>query len=245
MDENGNGEQDMGDFGAEQITISVQTLEGSFDGETDEEGQLYGDLEAGEYSFFIHAPNGYEVTGGSNPILVTIEEGEEYSFTRGIAIESEDGDGSIFLHLFTDTNGNGTQDNNEPNSASGATVHIVGDGLDETMVPDADGNIGGDVSFGTYTLTIIPPAGSTISGGSNPVIFIVSEEENVHAANRGIYDGLQGAGGNSSGGGSNGSIRTISKAYRLGTETISALPPITPLYDPCLVTGRNLTCIIQ
>jgi hypothetical protein len=46
-------------------------------------------------------------------------------------------------------------------------------------------------------------------------------------------------------GGSNGSIRTISKAYRLGTETISALPPITPLYDPCLVTGRNLTCIIQ
>lgn len=237
MDEDGDGEQDSGDFGAEYITITIQTSSGSFDGETDEEGQLYGNLGADEYSFFIHAPDGYEVTGGSNPIIVTIEEGQEYSFSRGIAEENSSGSGSIFLHIFTDTNGNGVQDGSEPDSASGATVHIVGGDLDETMELDEDGNVSGNVPFATYTLTIIPPTGTTVTGGSNPVVFIVSEDQTAHAADRGIYDGLQGTGSTSSGGGNSGSIRTISKAYRLGTETISALPPITPLYDPCLVTG--------
>ncbi|MBI4836695.1 MAG: DUF11 domain-containing protein [Candidatus Abawacabacteria bacterium] len=118
------------------------------------------------------------------------------------------GTGTLLFHLFTDTNGNGTQDTGEPDGASD-TIITIGHSLgDQDVVTDEFGDIDTDmtVSSDPYTITLSPPSGSSITGGDNPITgLIINVGEITDAGIRGVYiepveDDSESSGG--SGGGS-------------------------------------------
>lgn len=113
--------------------------------------------------------------------------------------------GFFSLHIFTDINGNGTQDSGEPNSASGTTITLSLGSLSQTNVPDSFGNVEGEIEPETYTLTINPPSGATVTGGSNPIITVVVAGDFNSLGSRGIYLAPQNGATNGSGGSTIGS----------------------------------------
>lgn len=209
-DTNGNGTLDSGEIhNADGAQLHI---EGSNDINMtipfDPEGRAGGDIEVGTYTISIILPSGFdEITGGEHPFTIIVTDGSDNRYRRGarpVSGGDHEGEcdelcGRILLHIFTDLNNNGTQQSWEPNSSSGTTVHVQGGDLNEVVVLDETGDVGGDVPNGTYTLTINKPTGTVITGGNNPVTFIVTTGSNT-LATRGIYT-TSGNGGGSSGGG--------------------------------------------
>jgi hypothetical protein len=159
--------------------------------------------------------------------------------------------GRFRLHIFTDTNGNGTQDSGEPNSASGTTLTLSLGMMSNSDVPDGDGNIEAQIEPETYTLTINPPSGATITGGSNPITVVITGGELNNLGARGIYlSGSSNGARNGSGGSAIGSgiLRTAQGVTLYApplpgntTETIAAMnqPLILNPRKPCLVMGST------
>ncbi len=149
------------------------------------------------------------IFAGAGDVLGNIDAGLRSS----IEDDEDCGDacGSFFLHIFTDTNGNGTQDSGEPDSASGTTVTFSLGSMSETGVPDSSGNLEGSIEPETYTLTINPPSGATVTGGSNPIIAILVAGELNNLGARGIYLAASAGSINGSGGSAVGSgvLRTV------------------------------------
>ncbi len=209
-DTNGNGSLDGGEI--HDVDGAQLRIEGDNDIDMtipfDPEGRVGGDVGVGTYTLTILLPEGFEITGGENPFSIEVTDGSDNSYRRGA--RHEDGDegdceadcGRILLHVFTDTNNNGTQQTWEPSSASGTTVHIQGGDIDEVVSLAGSGDVGGDVPNGTYTFTITPPTGSIVTGGSNPIIFIVTTNSDTTVI-RGIYVT---SGSSSGGGGGGGSV---------------------------------------
>lgn len=143
---------------------------------------------------------------GAGDVLENIDAGLRVTGGGGGGGECETGCGRFRLHIFTDTNGNGIQDSGEPNSASGTTLTLSLGVMSHTDVPDVDGNIEVEIDPATYTLTINPPSGALITGGSNPIIVIVTAEELNDLGARGIYlSPISSGARNGSGGGAIGS----------------------------------------
>ena len=86
--------------------------------------------------------------------------------------------GSLSGVVFTDTNGNGTQDSGEP-GVGGVTVTVTGsDNTPHTTTTDSSGNFTvTDLPPGTYTVTVTPPTGTfvdqptvTVSGNQTTTV---------------------------------------------------------------------------
>lgn len=171
----------------------------------DENGNVSGEVGTGTYTLTIIPPVWGEVTGGSNPFEIEVTDGSDNTYVRGVRyVVTEDGGcedacGEISLHLFTDTNNNGTQETWEPSNFSGATVRIQGPELNELTAFDTSGNVGGEVPVGTYTFTISSITGTVITGGNNPIHIIVTTGSNS-SYTRGIYITSGGSSGSSGGG---------------------------------------------
>lgn len=281
-DTNENGTLDEGEI--HDVDGAQLHIEGDNDTDItmpfDPEGRVSGDVNVGTYTLTILLPEGFEITGGENPFIIEVTDGSDNSYRRGAIYEDgdeeeecEEGCGRILLHVFTDTNNNGTQQTWEPSSASGTTVHLQGGDIDEIVSLAESGDVGGNVPNGTYTFTITPPTGSIVTGGSNPVISVVTTNSDT-TVTRGIYitsgssggssgggSVIYGGGGSSSSGGSsNWSSSSSSSSSRSSTSSnrnsannntttnsptttsptnqpSSTLPPVTPIFTPCLITG--------
>lgn len=208
-DTNGNGILDEGEI--HNADGSQLHIEGSNDVNMtipfDPEGRAGGDIQVGTYTITIILASGFdEVTGGEHPFTIEVTDGSDNSYRRGARPISNGGDeecegscGSISLHLFTDTNNNGTQESWEPSNFSGATVRLQGPEINELMAFDEGGNVGGEVPVGTYTFTISSVTGAVITGGGNPIHIIVTTGSN-NSYTRGIYITSGGSSGGSGGG---------------------------------------------
>jgi serine-aspartate repeat-containing protein C/D/E len=214
-DTNGNGNQDSGEPNnapGTQIHI-INSGTGGLDVTVtpESDGSISGTIPTGNYTLTVIPVSGYSVTGGSSTIGFSINNNELTDVgARGIyAGGGDSGSGSedscdspcgiLTFHVFTDTNGNGAQESYEPNGAIGTSVHVQGGDFDQVVALDEYGNIGGDIYPTTYTLTIIKPSGTTITGGSNPIYVTIADGQSVNAGSRGIF--ITASGGSSGGGG--------------------------------------------
>lgn len=113
-----------------------------------------------------------------------------------------DPEGTLQFHLFTDNNGNGTQNVAEINGFSGATLTITKGSESETVSFDSAGDIDSAIEPGTYTLTVNVPTGYILTGGSNNFSVVITDGETTNAGSRGITASSSGSSGGGSSGGS-------------------------------------------
>ncbi len=114
--------------------------------------------------------------------------------------------GTLLFHIFTDANGDGTQNSGEFNNFPDATLTIAKGSESEEVHFDSHGDINSSIAIGTYTLTINLPSGYTVTGGSNHFPVTITASTTTDAGHRGI--GISHA--SSSSGGSGGSSSGVS-----------------------------------
>ena len=132
-DRDGNGVQDAGEGGMASVIVFVDlNADGTRDaGEPYDTTDVTGayditDLAAGSYTVWVDAttiPAGATLTGGSNPLAVTVADGEDFN-TADFGYR---GNASIGDFIWHDTNGDGNQDGGEPGLAN-VTVFLDMDG---------------------------------------------------------------------------------------------------------------------
>ena len=170
-DANGDGKQDEGEEGLENVVVLV-----SRDGEptrsavTDKDGnwKIEGLNPNAEYDIRFIQPDGWEVTGkvpGSDESglvsKVTVKP-NEYNDTYDLGLKKADvtcdcepeAPGTLGDRVWVDTNGNGKEDPDETEGVEGITVIIRDKDGNEVIrtVTDEDGNWKVDVEPGEYTV---------------------------------------------------------------------------------------------
>ena len=170
-DANGDGKQDEGEEGLENVVVLV-----SRDGEptrsavTDKDGnwKIEGLNPNAEYDIRFIQPDGWEVTGkvpGSDESglvsKVTVKP-NEYNDTYDLGLKKADvtcdcepeAPGTLGDKVWVDTNGNGKEDPDETEGVEGITVIIRDKDGNEVIrtVTDEDGNWKVDVEPGEYTV---------------------------------------------------------------------------------------------
>lgn len=113
-----------------------------------------------------------------------------------------DSSGTLLFHIFTDNNGNGTQNVAEINGFTGATLTIIQGSESETVSFDSSGDINSSIDAGTYTLRVNLPTGYTLTGGSNNFSVTITDGLTTNAGSRGVTPSTSGGSGGGSGGGS-------------------------------------------
>ncbi|WP_210400953.1 SdrD B-like domain-containing protein [Corynebacterium sp. HMSC034B08] len=174
-DANGDGKQDEGEEGLENVVVLV-----SRDGEptrsavTDKDGnwKIEGLNPNAEYDIRFIQPDGWEVTGkvpGSDESglvsKVTVKP-NEYNDTYDLGLRKTDvtcdcepeAPGTLGDRVWVDTNGNGKEDPDETEGVEGITVIIRDKDGSEVIrtVTDEDGNWKVDVEPGDYTVVYEP-----------------------------------------------------------------------------------------
>ncbi len=202
-DLNGDGVQDGGsESGLSGVTVYLDlNTNGSLDGgepndTTNGAGayELTG-LLAGTYSVRVDAssvPAGFVLTGGPNPVSVTVGTGDDYN-DADFGYQQQDA--SIGDFVWNDLNGDGVQDGGEP-ALSGVTVF-----LDLNSNGTLDGGEPSDSTDGSgaYDITGLPvgiysvmvdtttvPTGFTLAAGSNPLSVNLAAGEDFNSADFGF-----------------------------------------------------------
>ncbi|MCX6046749.1 MAG: hypothetical protein NT075_16720, partial [Chloroflexi bacterium] len=151
-DTNGNGTQDEGEPNLSGIHVVITDSLGATQTVTTlANGNYVAIVPAGSTSADVDEttlPAGYVQTAGDDPSTVTVPSGTPVS----IGNDGYQPQGLVNGHLFVDTNGNGAQDQSEPNLPNVTVVITDSLGMTYPMTSDANGN---------YTTTV--PAGPTIA----------------------------------------------------------------------------------
>jgi hypothetical protein len=133
-------------------------------------------------------PSGYTQTEGGDPTTVTAVAG-------GTTSAGNDGyylPGMVSGHLYLDTNGNGTQDAGEPNLADVDVIITDGNGVQQVVTTDADGDWAATVPPGTTTADVDEsdpeyPFGYLQTEGEDPTTVTALAGQNTSAGNDGYY----------------------------------------------------------
>ena len=169
-DSNANSTQDGGEPNLAGVTVQLLTGAGVPTGRTavtDANGNVsFTGLVPGTYQIAVVPPGGDTVTQQTNvatPVTLT-------SGVTANAIEGVFAPATFNAHVYTDTNGNATQDGGEPNLA-GITVQLLnGSGVPtgRTAVTDANGNVSfTGLTPGSYEIAVVTPGGTTVTQVSN------------------------------------------------------------------------------
>ncbi len=226
VDADEDGVQDNDEEGAEGITVELRAVPKDIliDTQiTDADGlYLFTNLASGDYRVVFTPPENAHFTTQNAGIDVAVDSDADESTgstdTISLAVTTtlltidagivydEPAQGRILFHLFTDTNGNGVQDDGESDGASGTTIVISHEenGSEEEVETDENGDIDSQIAASAfpYTLTIVPPSGRTITGGAHPITDIyVVEDETTDIGSRGVYRAQSSSSGGGGGGG--------------------------------------------
>ncbi|MBI4836652.1 MAG: S-layer homology domain-containing protein [Candidatus Abawacabacteria bacterium] len=139
--------------------------------------------------------------------------------------------GTFLFHLYTDTNGNGSQDLGEPDGNDDTVITLNDGSVDTDIATDSNGDINSSIGIGSYTITLSPPSGGQVTGGVNPFSFVVTTGATTDTGSRGIYD--SGSSGTGSFLGGSGSGRRNDSGFH---SPISAEIDEKPL---CLAIGSG------
>ncbi|MFN8439187.1 MAG: SdrD B-like domain-containing protein [Caldilineaceae bacterium] len=161
---------------------------------------------SGTYTFAGLIPGTYTVDVDDTTLpagAVRTSSNDTFSITLSAGTNNTSADfgyqqrGQVYGHLFEDINGNGVQDNGEPN-LSGVSVIITNTlGVTQTVTTDSSGNYTATVPMGSTTVDVVDstlPAGSVQTAG-NPVDTITVQPGVTNDAGidgyqvRGIVDG--------------------------------------------------------
>ena len=133
-------------------------------------------------------PAGYTQTEGSDPTIVAAVAGSN----TDAGINGYYQPGTVFGHLYIDTNGNGTQDSGEPDLANVNVLVTDSLGNTQAVSSDANGDWTASVPPGTTTADVDEtdpeyPAGYTQTEGSDPTIVVAVAGSNTDAGIDGYY----------------------------------------------------------
>ncbi|SDH05626.1 SdrD B-like domain-containing protein [Psychroflexus sediminis] len=199
FDEDGNGVQDIGEadmpdvdveiidsFG--NVTILVTDVNGDWSVEVPA-GNTFSNIDQQDPDF----PQGAVQTEGTDPTLTQVIAGNDIlSDIDGFFETDPELEGTLSGHLYSDTNGNGTQDAGEPNLPN-IDVQIT-DTFGEVTLLETDAN--GDWSIvipsGTTTSDILQsdpdfPVGAVQTEGTDPTITFVPADTSVVSDNDGFF----------------------------------------------------------
>ncbi|NBC56819.1 MAG: calcium-binding protein, partial [Bacteroidetes bacterium] len=179
QDDNGNGVQDAGENGIENvIVIIVDDNTSGFTTSTDANGDWSFNVIPGNTLILINSttlPPGSDQTEGTEPTTVTAIDGDTVDGgTDGYAIFG-DLEGVVYL----DEDGDGMQDAGE-NGIPNVDVQIDDAfGNSQTVVTDANGEWNEEVLVGNVTSTVVEsdpdfPTGATQTEGTNPTTTLVT-----------------------------------------------------------------------
>ena len=182
-DTNGDGVQDGGEPGVENVTVELLDANGDvLETTTTDENGLYSfsDLDAGTYSVRFTAPDGTVLTSQDAPGDDSLDSDADPATGVTAPITLNPGDvndtidagvvplASLGNKVFDDTNGDGVQDAGEP-GVEGVTVELLdGDGnVVATQMTDAAGEyLFEDLVPGSYTVRFTAPEGRELTAAN-------------------------------------------------------------------------------
>ncbi len=197
-DVNGNGNQDNNEPGIPNIDVNItDALSTVSTVVTDANGNWSADLPIGDVTISIDEndadfPTGAIQTEGANPSYATVLNNESV-FTEK---DGFSGEGELTGHVYYDTNGNANQELGEPDMANISVLVEIVNGTTQTLITDADGNWSFTAPIGPVSVLVDEndidfPAGAIQTEGTNPTVFMVTNESENHQ-NDGFYvDQLQ------------------------------------------------------
>ncbi|GGE23446.1 hypothetical protein GCM10010832_00150 [Psychroflexus planctonicus] len=200
LDENGNGTQD----GTEPNLVDVSvTLTDALGNETQLNTNANGIINAiippGQTTYLIdendpNIPENAIQTEGTNPTtIIALTEIENQGGSNGFFVPNDNEDQTIFsTHVYFDENGNGTQDNNEPDLPNVDISILEASGNQFTLTTNANGNISTQVEAGEITYTIDEespgiPEDAFQTEGTNPTTLTAELNQNNFGGNNGYF----------------------------------------------------------
>ena len=188
LDANGNGVQDAGENGLENVTVQLKNENGTVVStqQTDVSGNyLFDNLAAGTYSIGVVAPNGFEfttidangnsvdgsdsdinATTGMSANVVLGENEHNTTIDAGLVPETADPKSAIGDRVWLDANKNGLQETGEA-GVSGVTVQLkdANGAVISTQQTDANGDyLFTNLAAGTYSVGVVAPDGFDFTG---------------------------------------------------------------------------------
>lgn len=149
----------------------------------------------------------------------------------------DDGFGSAHLHIFSDTNGNGSQSAGEADSYPGATLTISHGTSSEEAPFDDHGNFDSVMAVGSYVLSINNPSGTSITGGSNHILVTITSGTATDIGHRGVRTSSSSSGsGGSSGSVSYGSSSSASRGTSRSYSSTGASSSSSSSHSSAVVT---------
>jgi hypothetical protein len=174
-DVNGNGDQDPGEPGIEDVDVAIfDSSGGSQTVTTDENGMYMAVVPSGPAVVDIDEdtlPPGATQTAGEDPTRLVVPPGGSATDEDGFQVLGE-----VEGVVFEDTNGNGEQDANEPGIEDVDVVITDSSGETLTLTTDENGEYSAEVPRGPTEIDIdedTVPDGFVQTAGENPTTVIV------------------------------------------------------------------------
>ncbi|QIR35633.1 hypothetical protein HCG51_01925 [Tolypothrix sp. PCC 7910] len=198
-DTNGNNTPDPGEPGIPNLNLVLRDANGNVVATTKTDAN-------GVYRF-LNVPAGtytVAVTNPPNAFTPTLTQPNAITLANGQNIDTVDfgfrppTDGSIGDTVFTDTNGNGTQDNNEPGIPNVTVTLTLPNGTTRTATTDANGRYSfPGLAPGNYQVRANPPQNNILTTGINPFNINLLPSQQLDSADFGFraggFDGTSGS----------------------------------------------------
>ena len=168
-DANGDSSQDNGEANLAGVTVALENASGTVaaTATTNASGNVsFTGLVPGAYQVAVTTPSGDVVTQHTNVATVdTLASGQTAMATEGVVAPA-----SFTTHVYSDANGDNSQESGEANLA-GVTVDLLtGNGVatGQTAVTDANGNVTfSGLVPGSYEVAVVTPTGDTVTQHTN------------------------------------------------------------------------------
>ena len=194
LDTNGNGTQDTGEPDLPNVDVIVTSSTGITQTvATDANGDWTVDVPPGSTSADVddtdpQYPTGYTQTEGTDPTTVTAVAGSSINAGNDGYYQA----GTVFGHLYIDSNGNNTQDTGEPDLANVDLIITESNGITQTVTTDANGDWSATVRPGSTMADVDEtdtdyPTGYTQTEGTDPTTVTAVAGSSIDAGNDGYY----------------------------------------------------------
>ena len=188
LDANGDGTQDSGETGLAGVTVNLLDGSGNPLGPTavtDSNGNVsFSGLAPGSYEIGIVAPGDGVSQATDIGTPVTLTAGQTVTATEGVYVPA-----AFSVHVYGDTNADGSQDNGET-GYQGVTVNLLNgsDAVVATTTTDASGNASfTGLAPGSYEVQVVTPSNDAVTQSTNTLTQTTLSSGGSASATVGLY----------------------------------------------------------